>query len=229
MIPMRGDAFAGANAWRPAIINGSSAHNEITGSSAGPAIVEVRSPLRFKPFVLRCPECSAPTPEGATVCKYCQVPLQWEPVESLSRDDLNWRRRFEEDDAAADPDVVPLGFGPYVTQCMTRTTFQTQAQLPCRPTHLYVPPRLADHFSIVDLRVGKDSCLASQNPLPASWFSTGRGSPVACEVAMPAVLITLTVENKTNANHTFEALLRCKLVHAGVRASKGNPYFNPDR
>ena len=138
------------------------------------------------------------------------MPLQWEPVESLSRDDQNWRRRFEEEDAAADPDVVPMGFGPYVMPCLTRTVFQTQAQLPCRPTHLYVPPRLADHFSIMDLRVGKDSYLANVNPLPASWFSAGRGSPVACEVAMPGVLITLTVENKSAANQTFEALLRCK-------------------
>lgn len=221
MIPMRGDVPASRFGWGPVIVGGlGDSPAIVNGSSAGPAIVGMlpeSSLLRFKPFVLRCPECSAPTPEGAATCKYCRVPLRWEPAESLSRDDQNWRRRLEEEDAAADPDVVPIGFGPYVVTCMTQMVFQTQAQLPCRPTHLYVPARLADHFSIADLRVGKDSCLASQNPLPASWFSTGRGSPVACEVATPGVLITLAAENKTNANHTFEALLRCKRLHRAAR------------
>lgn len=200
---MAGDAVVfDGSAWRPMLLS---------GSSAGPAIVGASSAsLRTRPFVLRCPECSAPTPEGATTCKYCQVPLRWEPVESLSRDDQNWRRRLEEEDAEADPDVVPMGFGPFVVTCFTRTVFQTQAQLPCRPTHLYVPAEHASSFSIVDLRVGKDSYLVTPNPLPASWFSTGRGSPVACEVATPGVLITLAVENKTAENKTFEALLRCK-------------------
>lgn len=203
----------------------------LKGSSAGPAIVGSRESTgpSIRPFVLRCPECmapleppsvvrgddrgphcSAPTLAGATICKYCQVPLRWEPAESLSRDDWNWRRRLEEEDAAADPDVIPIGFGPMVIHMLTRTTFQAQAQLPCRPTHLYVPPHLSNYFSIVDLRVGVDSYFATPNPLPASWFSTGRGSPVACDVAMPGVLITLVVENKSYENKTFEALLRCK-------------------
>ncbi|HTQ41884.1 MAG TPA: hypothetical protein VMI75_03935 [Polyangiaceae bacterium] len=156
------------------------------------------------------PTRAAASAGETTVCGYCRAPLRWEPAESPSRDDQNWRRWVEEADADADPDVVPIGFGPLAIHALSRAQIQVLPQLPCKPTHLYVPPELAGGFSIADLRIGTRSQLASPNPIAASWFSSGRGSPIACDVAHVAVFIALLVENKTTEDRTFEAVLRCK-------------------
>ncbi len=170
-------------------------------------------PTHFKPFVLRCPDCSAPTEEGQTRCRYCNVPLAWEPIESLSRDDRFYREREREREPeleADETDVVPLGFGPELMLCNSTKTLQIQAEIILRPTHLFIPPNLADHFSVEDLRIGAYSCLYSKNLLPGSAFSSGRGMPISCDTATPGLFITLKICNKTTVNRMFEALLRCK-------------------
>jgi hypothetical protein len=201
----------------------------VASSAATPPAVR---PTYFKPFVLKCPECSAPTIEGQATCQYCNVPLAWEPIESLSRDDRFYRERereFEIDET----DVVPLGFGPVVVCCNSTTTLQIQAQIVLRPTHLFIPPKIAEHFSVEDFRIGAISCLYSRNPIPGFGFSSGRGMPMSCDTATPGVYITLMVWNKGYQNINFEALLRCKklpkdaMFPAQSHSRSGYPGYSP--
>jgi hypothetical protein len=137
------------------------------------------------------------------------VPLSWQPIESLSRDDQNWRRVSEDDDS--DSDVIPLGFPSRMIHGYSSMVLQIQPQIVCRPTHLYVPASLSESFNIKDFRIWNRSQLMSPNPLPASWFSSGRGSPIRCaETITPGLFVSLEVSNKTPQNRAFEAVLRCR-------------------
>ena len=219
--PMAGDAvvFDGSS-WKSLVL---------TGNTAGPAVVgpapQAIAP-RCRPFVLRCPNCSAPTPSGAATCVYCNVPLVWEPVESLSRDDAHWRA-MEPLDSEADDEPYVIGYGPEVVHAFCTAVLQKVAQVPMLPSRLYVPPRIAEHFSIEDVRVGKDSQMrAASGVLPASAFSVGRGSLIACDAATPGVMVALIVQNKTAASQNFEAMIRGK-KHDPFSGFPGNRQREP--
>jgi len=198
-------------------------------SRVATSLTPAAKPAYFRPLILKCPSCSAPTEENATRCKYCNVPLVWEPVESFSRDDRFYREREREREPEIDEtDVVPLGFGPELMLCNCSKTLQIQAEIILRPTHLFIPPNIANHFSVEDLRIGSKSCLYSKNLLPGSAFSSGRGMPISCDTAAPGLFITLKICNKTVENRMFEALLRCKKLsdhpHHPPPAPRSWPY-----
>lgn len=183
---------------------------------ARPAPVQSSVPSILRPFVLKCPNCVAPLEPGAdagdvTHCKYCHVPLRWEPFESLSRDDLFYRQQdeFDEDDEYA----VATGLGPEVIDAYGARVFQMRPQSgPFRPTHLYVTPRCADSFVVKDVRVGvklSDTFIGG-DPLPALNFSHGRGARISCDTALLGMIVTVTIENITAARQTFQGMLRGK-------------------
>jgi len=197
----------------------------LTGDTTGPAIVgwgptivgeraAVPPAPRVRPFSLRCPSCIAPlqpeTMHGAiSKCSYCGVPLVWEAVVPLTRDDANFRQVSSPDNEAEDEPHI-IGFGPVETCCMSSFVVTENVQVSMVPSRLFVPPKIADHFSIEDIRVGKDSQRTSPSLIAASAFSAGRGAPIACEPAFPGVHVTIVARNKTAQNHTFEAVIRGK-------------------
>ena len=196
-----------------------SVSNVLSGDITGPPPPRVyREPKILRPFVLKCPSCSAPLESEKTCCRYCGVPLVWEPIESLSKDD----RFYERIEAALDdgePVGATLGFGPTEISCMSEVHLQTQPSIVVRPSHLYVPPNIADDFSIVDLRIGKNSQFISVGALPASAFSVGRGSPIACtDTATPGLIVTLVVRNESRRNLKFRAMLRCRTLDSIVNS-----------
>lgn len=209
--------------------NVSMLEGDVTGPPRSRMLAE---PRVLRPFVLKCPQCSAPlqapTESARTRCKYCDVPLVWEPVESLSKDDRFYRMMEEalDDD---EPVGATLGFGPTEVSCMSEVHLQTQASIPVRPSHLYVPPNIADSFSIVDLRVGHNSQLVSMGALPASAFSVGRGSPIACkDTATPGLVVTLVVRNESLQNLRFRAMLRCRTLDSINSSYPGYPHMVSD-
>jgi len=211
------------HSWSPQLV-GSQSGSALVGIGVVGAVAPTAptvKPTYFRPFILRCPECSAPTLEGQVACEYCNVPLAWEPIESLSRDDRFYRERERERERELEIDesnVVPLGFGPEVILYNTTKVLQIQAEIILRPTHLFIPPNIANHFSVENLRIGIDSCLYSKNLLPGSAFASGRGMPISCDTVAPGLFVSLSICNKTSANQMFEALLRCKTLPKNARA-----------
>ena len=174
---------------------------------------------RLRPIVLRCPECTAPASSGQTRCTYCRVPLTWEPVFSLSTDDA-----IDAGREASDRGVIPVGFGPVdVVPNGAETVLQIYPQFPARPTHLYVPAYLGDHFMIHDFRIGHDSLFANANPISGSAFSFGKGMPLFEEDALllPGLLATLAVSNVSDRTRAFHAVLRCERMDPDRRVVRG--------
>lgn len=167
-------------------------------------------PRVLRPFVLKCPQCMAPTESGSTSCDYCQVPLTWEPIESLGRDDRGYRSKESEAIVEDDDSRSILAFSKAVLCGMSTMTFETKAMVPLRPTHLYVPPEFAKDFVVADFRVGQVSQRDTLNPIPASIFSIGRGMPVDCDTVLPGIRVALVIENHSYESRTFHAIARCR-------------------
>ena len=202
------------------VVGSTSAPSVLAGDVTGPPtrFRTLRDPKVLRPFVLKCPSCSAPVESGRTHCRYCCVPLAWEPVESLSKDD-RFYEMIEEVLDDGEPVGATLGFGPTEVSCMSEVHLQTQASIVLRPSHLYVPPNIADDFSIVDLRIGSRSQFVSVGALPASVFSVGRGSPIACgDTVTPGLIVKLVVRNESLRDLKFRAMLRCKTLEGVGRS-----------
>lgn len=184
----------------------------LTGSTAGPAVVEVRSPHATSkmrgPFVLKCPECTAPAESGQRQCRYCKVPFTWEPVLPLSFDS-------ELDEAlhahAAEGLILP--FGPLVLLSAAKTVFDTMPQIPICPEVVYFPmtPERADAFVVHDIRIGYNSQLrASVGPIPGRIFAEHGGVRgfARDEFVSVGMRISLVVENVSARAENFHAIIR---------------------
>lgn len=179
---------------------------DLSGSTAGPVLVRSRAGEARRPFVLKCPECTAPTASGKTKCAYCGAPLTWRPaISPMAFDD-----GFISQDVDDEPGVVVLPFGPKILHAQSTTVFQCQPQLSMRPTHLYVPERLADSFEIEDVRIGIDSWMIAQGAFPASMCSSGKGLRIFDESAQitVGVIASVIVRNASYENKTFSAAIR---------------------
>jgi hypothetical protein len=162
---------------------------------------------KLRPFVLRCPQCMAPTEQGSTHCRYCAVPLAWEPEKPVDRDDSKW---VYTEPTPEEKGLVILGFGPSIIGSDGMAVLQCQPQLPVKPQRLFIPKAVAILCSIVDLRIGMDSQFVSSAHIPAERFcesETGILDMDACPVGM---IISLTVQNNTASVLTFSAALDCK-------------------
>jgi hypothetical protein len=101
-----------------------------------------------------------------------------------------------------------IGFGPTVVPANSTSVFQAQPQVAFRGTRLVVPADLAEHFTINDIRVGRDSQAISSAPIPATAFSERAvGVNLGLDTATPGIIITLSVSNITNTPQTFSAVL----------------------
>jgi hypothetical protein len=172
------------------------------------------SSLSFlRPFVLRCPSCSAPIDgEGRTKCKYCAVPLAWEPRESLGRDD-HWmtslRQEERGDTSDEDRGVAEIALGPEAVCAGEVRVFQLQPQLVFRPTHVWIHPGVAPHFSVASVRVGQGEVLQiMEGKLSGLRFSKGRGFPIESDTLTPGIIMSVTVENMSAVAWNFQGSVR---------------------
>jgi hypothetical protein len=92
-----------------------------------------------------------------------------------------------------------------------------QPQLPFKGYRLSIPQILANFFSIVDVKVGKDSQLVAPGAVPATSFSeVSVGDNISMDTADVGQLITVQVQNIDGAAaHDFRATLFGKTVLMG--------------
>lgn len=188
---------------------------DVSGSTVRPVIVRSRSGEASHPFVLKCPECTAPTASGKTKCAYCGAPLTWRPVISPMALDDGFVSQIADDE----PGVIVLPFGPQVLPAQTTMVFQCQPQLTVCPTHLYVPEHLAAPFAIEDVRIGVDTWTVAQGAFPASMCSAGKGLRIFDESAQITigVIASVVVRNTSYEGKTFSGAIR------GMRESARSP------
>jgi hypothetical protein len=103
----------------------------------------------------------------------------------------------------------PIGFiQPNIPPQTGAIDVVSRPQLPFLGERLVIPLRVARRFSVIDIRVGNRSQLANSTAIPATAFTpTAKVMRIALDVAEVAQDIALVVENETNKNQTFQAVL----------------------
>ncbi len=179
---------------------------------------------RMRPFVLTCPNCVAPLDanEAASTdgfpakCRYCQVPLRWEPAVPLTRDDQMYRYdptplppRASTPQGVSD---VVRGIGPVMISGGTLHVVEICPQTVFRPRAFWVEPAIANNFMISNVRVGENSVHIGSGAIPCSACTDGEGldifsgyGPVTMSVG---VMLQIHVENRSGANWNFSGVLR---------------------
>jgi hypothetical protein len=110
-----------------------------------------------------------------------------------------------------------IGFQSLAIAANALATITQQPQLPFKGYRLSVPQQFAPFFTIVDIRVGKDSQLVSPGAVPATSFNeVSVGDNISMDTADVGQLITLQVQNIDGAApHDFRATLFGKTVLMG--------------
>lgn len=103
---------------------------------------------------------------------------------------------------------TPIGLGPELVQPGAILTIITSPQIVFRPERFVVPSDIAGLFSLVDLKVGKNSQLASQNEIPCRTFDERSvGVTLKCDTAQISQQISVTVRNVSGAPASFTGTL----------------------
>lgn len=103
---------------------------------------------------------------------------------------------------------TPIGLGPDLVAAGAILTIITSPQIVFRPERFVVPSDIAGLFSLVDLKIGKNSQLASQNEIPCRTFDErGVGVTLKCDTAQISQQISVTVRNTSGAAATFTGCL----------------------
>lgn len=110
-----------------------------------------------------------------------------------------------------------LGFTQTGIAANALATITVQPQLPFRGYRLSVPGQFAPFFTIVDIKVGKDSQLVNPGAVPATSFSeVSVGDNISMDTCSVGQLITLQVQNIDGAAaHDFRATLFGKTILMG--------------
>lgn len=84
----------------------------------------------------------------------------------------------------------------------------SRPQVVFRGERLIIPSNVAQHFSVIDIKVANRSQLANSTALPAMAFcESARGVTLALDTAVVAQDITIVVENESSSDQTFTAAL----------------------
>lgn len=101
----------------------------------------------------------------------------------------------------------PLGFESATTIAPTATgVITSRPQIPFRGERLIVPSDIAGSFTILDLRVGKNSQFTSSGAVPARTFQENAvGIRLRLDTAQISQDVTISVQNIGGAPQTFRA------------------------
>jgi hypothetical protein len=92
--------------------------------------------------------------------------------------------------------------------CATAVNVISRPQIIFRCERLVVPSGTAEHFSILDLRVGNRSQLIESTELPAQAFAeNAMGVRLSFDTASIAQDIVLSVRNETREDRAFRAVM----------------------
>lgn len=110
--------------------------------------------------------------------------------------------------------LFPLGFGSDGPVAAGDTVLiQTRPQVIFRGELVVVPSDIAGDFTIDDIKIGKDSQLVADAPLPARCLQEDSVNVVMqLDTAQIGIDITLAVTNIGGAPRTFRALMMGKAV-----------------
>lgn len=102
----------------------------------------------------------------------------------------------------------PIGFTAAQVPGNQVIEIEVKPQVLFRGERLAVSPENARSFSIVDIKVGKDSQLAATGEMPAEAFSAlAVGVRMELDTAQPGIVVVLIVRNKTANPLDFDAVL----------------------
>lgn len=103
----------------------------------------------------------------------------------------------------------PLGFeSPTTVAAGATATITSRPQIPFRGERLIIPSDIAGSFSILDLRVGKNSQFTSSGAVPGRTFQENSvGIRLQLDTAQISQDVTLSVQNVGGAPQTFRAAL----------------------
>ncbi|CAN5866185.1 hypothetical protein BH11MYX4_BH11MYX4_58400 [soil metagenome] len=102
----------------------------------------------------------------------------------------------------------PIGFVKTTIGPGAVEDIEVKPQVHFRGERLAVAPSIARFFSVVDIKVGKDSQLAAAGEMPAESFSAlAVGVRLELDTAQPGIVIIIKVRNTDAAPHNFEAVL----------------------
>jgi hypothetical protein len=162
--------------------------------------------IEVQPFVLKCPECTAPSEAHATHCRYCKVPLQWRPVISLSA-----LAEFKNAPIAITrPDEGPvLPFGPHTVGSDETMVFQIQPQLPFRPKELVLSPHIADKVLVENITIGMRSQFVSPTAIPGWAFrSNNESAKIVFDPLMVGQIMTIHIRSITPEHIGVSGIVR---------------------
>jgi len=102
----------------------------------------------------------------------------------------------------------PIGFTQAQIQPGQVSEVEVKPQVLFRGERLAVAPSNARSFTIVDIKVGKDSQLAATGEMPAEAFSAlAVGVRMELDTAQPGIVIVLIVRNTDTTAQDFNAVL----------------------
>lgn len=102
----------------------------------------------------------------------------------------------------------PLGFPETSILAGDTANVVTFPQIPFRGERLVIPSDIAGLFVIDDIKVGKNSQLVAQNPLPARAFTeVAVGVGLHLDTAQVSQQITLSVRNVSGQTAVFRGML----------------------
>ena len=98
-----------------------------------------------------------------------------------------------------------LGLGSTSVAGLSSANINVQPQVIFRPERLVIPSNVAPDFLITDLKVGKNSQLASTGALPAVMFTESAfGVRLKMDTAQISMFVTISVTNQSNVARNFQ-------------------------
>ena len=100
-----------------------------------------------------------------------------------------------------------LGLGFTAVAGKSSANINVQPQVAFRPERLVIPPSIAEHFIITDIKVGKNSQLIATGALPASAFTNRSGAThMKMDTAQVSMFITISVYNTSDETKNFQGV-----------------------
>lgn len=100
-----------------------------------------------------------------------------------------------------------IGWGDMPRNDAPAVDITSRPQVIFRGERLVVPSGIAEHFDILDIKVGNRSQMIESTAVPAQAFTAQSGSPLRMDVASIAQDVTLVVANRTRKVRPFRAAL----------------------
>lgn len=136
------------------------------------------------------------------------------PVQSVAAAMFSLEERRREREELYAPEEVLVGFGSTSVASFSSVNISVRHDLAeerLRLVRLEVPPEVADHFLLTNIRVGKNSQFISCGAVPLSAFAADaeRFLRLECERWIKDQLLTVSVTNQDRVSRNFQGVAVC--------------------